>query len=66
MQENVSAIRVVKAYVREEYETNKFANASAKVYNMFVKAESIIACNMPVMMFTVYTCILLISWVGHT
>lgn len=64
VQENVSAIRVVKAYVREEYETNKFANASAKVYNMFVKAESIIACNMPVMMFTVYTCILLISWVG--
>ena len=46
------------------YETNKFANASAKVYNLFVKAESIIACNMPVMMFTVYTCILLISWVG--
>ena len=64
VQENVSAIRVVKAYVREEYETNKFANASAKVYNMFVKAESIIACNMPVMMFTIYTCILLISWVG--
>lgn len=64
VQENVSAIRVVKAYVRGKYETNKFANASAKVYNMFVKAESIIACNMPVMMFTVYACILLISWVG--
>ena len=64
VQENVSAIRVVKAYVREEYETNKFAQASAKVYNMFVRAESIIACNMPVMMFTVYSCILLISWVG--
>ena len=64
VQENVSAIRVVKAYVREEYETNKFARASAKVYNMFVKAESILAFNMPVMMITVYTCILLISWVG--
>ena len=64
VQENVSAIRVVKAYVREEYETNKFAQASAKLYNMFVRAESIIACNMPVMMFTVYSCILLISWVG--
>lgn len=64
VQENVSAIRVVKAYVREEYETNKFAQASAKVYNMFVKAESILAFNMPVMMTTVYTCILLISWVG--
>ena len=64
VQENVSAIRVVKAYVREEYETNKSAQASAKLYNMFVRAESIIACNMPVMMFTVYSCILLISWVG--
>lgn len=64
VQENVSAIRVVKAYVREEYETNKFAQASAKVYNMFVKAESILTFNMPVMMTTVYACILLISWVG--
>lgn len=64
VQENVSAIRVVKAYVREEYETDKFAQASAKVYNMFVKAESILACNMPVMMLAVYGCILLISWVG--
>ena len=64
VQENVSAIRVVKAYVREEYETNKFAQASAKVYNMFVKAESILAFNMPVMMTTIYACILLISWVG--
>ena len=64
VQENVSAIRVVKAYVREEYETNKFAQASAKVYNMFVKAESVLAFNMPVMMVTVYTCILLISWLG--
>ncbi len=64
VQENVSAIRVVKAYVREEYETNKFTQASAKVYNMFVKAESVLAFNMPVMMFTVYSCILLISWVG--
>lgn len=64
VQENVSGIRVVKAYVREEYETNKFAQASAKVYNMFVKAESVIACNMPVMMFAVYACILIISWLG--
>lgn len=64
VQENVSGIRVVKAYVREEYETNKFARASAKVYNMFVKAESVIACNMPVMMLAVYACILIISWLG--
>lgn len=64
VQENVSGIRVVKAYVREEYETNKFAQASAKVYNMFVKAESVIVCNMPVMMLAVYACILIISWLG--
>lgn len=64
VQENVSGIRVVKAYVREEYETNKFAQASARVYNMFVKAESVIAFNMPVMMLAVYACILIISWLG--
>lgn len=64
VQENVSGIRVVKAYVREEYETNKFAQASAKVYNMFVKAERVLTFNMPVMMTTVYVCILLISWIG--
>ena len=64
VQENVSAIRVVKAYVREEYETDKFHKASNNVYNMFVKAETIISYNSPVMQITVYTCILLISWVG--
>ena len=64
VQENVSAIRVVKAYVREDYETDKFIQASTKVYNMFVKAEKVLAYNMPVMMLSVYTCILLISWVG--
>lgn len=64
VQENVSAIRVVKAYVREKYETDKFHKASNNVYNMFVKAETIISYNSPVMQITVYTCILLISWVG--
>jgi ATP-binding cassette subfamily B protein len=64
VQENVSAIRVVKAYVREDYEINKFEQAALKVYQMFVKAESILTINMPVMMFTVYACILTISWVG--
>lgn len=64
VQENVSAIRVVKAYVREEYETDKFHKASNNVYNMFVKAETIISYNSPVMQITVYICILLISWVG--
>ncbi|MBE5958336.1 MAG: ABC transporter ATP-binding protein [Lachnospiraceae bacterium] len=64
VQENVSAIRVVKAYVREGYETNKFQTASNNIYKMFVKAESLIATNGPLMMFTVYVCILLISWMG--
>lgn len=64
VQENVSAIRVVKAYAREPYEKEKFSKASENIYHMFVKAESMIALNNPIMMFTVYTCILLISWLG--
>ncbi len=64
VQENVSAIRVVKAFVREDYEKEKFSKASGGVYNAFVKAESIIALNGPVMMTTVYACILLLSWFG--
>ena len=64
VQENVSAIRVVKAYVREEEETNKLKRASENIYKIFVKAETNIVYNAPLMMFTVYTCILLISWVG--
>lgn len=64
VQENVSAIRVVKAYVREEQETEKFHKASLNIYKLFVKAECNIVYNMPLMQFTVYSCILLISWVG--
>lgn len=64
VQENVSAIRVVKAYAREEYEQKKFSTASNNIYKMFVKAESLIALNNPIMQFTVYSCILLISWLG--
>ncbi|MCR5657052.1 MAG: ABC transporter ATP-binding protein/permease [Butyrivibrio sp.] len=64
VQENVSAIRVVKAYVREEYEDNKFKLAALNIYEMFVKAEKRITLTSPVMMGTVYTCIILISWVG--
>ena len=64
VQENVSAIRVVKAYVREDYEKKKFKSASGNVYKMFVKAESLIAWNAPLMQFTVYACILGISWLG--
>lgn len=64
VQENVSAIRVVKAYVREDYEKKKFKKASENVYRMFVKAESLLAWNTPLMQFTVYACILGISWLG--
>ena len=64
VEENVSAIRVVKAYVREEYEKKKFKNASKNIYDMLVKAENIVIWNSPSMMLTVYTCIILISWFG--
>lgn len=64
VQENVSAIRVVKAYVREAYETQKFTAASQNIYRMFVKAERILAFNNPAMQLTVYSCIIAISWVG--
>ena len=64
VQENVSAIRVVKAYVREDYEKNKFVKASENIYKIFVKAEGVVALNSPVMMFAVYGCILAISWIG--
>ena len=64
VQENVSAIRVVKAYVREDYETDKFHKASQNIYKIFVKAEKDLSFNAPLMQFTVYGCILLISWLG--
>ena len=64
VQENVSAIRVVKAYVREDYEGKKFEKSADDVYKLFVKAESILACNMPVMMLSVYACIIGLSWFG--
>ena len=64
VQENVSAIRVVKAYVGEEQETSKFQYASKNIYDIFVRAEKNVIWNSPIMMFTVYTCIILISWIG--
>lgn len=64
VQENVSAIRVVKAYVREDYEKKKFTAASQNIYRMFLKAEGILAFNNPAMMLTVYSCIIAISWLG--
>ncbi len=64
VQENVSAIRVVKAYVREDYESQKFSKASGTVRDLLLRAEKIINWNAPIMQGTVYTCILLISWLG--
>ena len=64
VQENVSAIRVVKAYVREDHENKKFSNAAQNIYKLFVKAETIICNVSPLMQGTIFTSILLISWVG--
>ena len=64
VQENVSAIRVVKAFVREDYENDKFSQAATKLYKLFVNAEKLQALNMPVMMFVVYGCMIVISWFG--
>ena len=64
VQENVTAIRVVKSFVREDYEKKKFNAAAENIYKLFVKAESRIALNGPVMMTTSYACVLGISWIG--
>ncbi|MCI9471135.1 MAG: ABC transporter ATP-binding protein [Lachnospiraceae bacterium] len=64
VQENVSAIRVVKAYVREDHETEKFRQASRNIYDIFKRAEYKVIWNAPLMQITVYGCIMLISWLG--
>ena len=64
VQENVTAIRVVKAFVREDYEDKKFSKASNTLYKMFVKAEGLLAFNNPAMMVAVYFCIISVSWFG--
>ena len=64
VQENVSAIRVVKAFVREDHENSKFTKAVDNLFKMFVKAEQIVASNQPVMMLAVYSCMLSLSWLG--
>ena len=64
VQENVSAIRVVKAFVREDYENRKFAKAAEKLYRLFVRAESLLAINNPVMMLVIYGCMIGLSWFG--
>ncbi|MBE6115094.1 MAG: ABC transporter ATP-binding protein [Erysipelotrichaceae bacterium] len=66
VQENITAIRVVKAFVREDYEIEKFKKASGNIYNMFIRAEKITTLNSPLMTFTVNACILLISYIGAT
>lgn len=64
VQENISGIRVVKSYVREDYENEKFKKASGNLYNMFKKAESTLAFNNPVMMLVIYASIMAICWFG--
>ncbi len=64
VQENLTGIRVVKAYVREEYEKDKFHKASSALYSGFLSAEKLLLLNTPAMQFTMYTCNLLLSWLG--
>lgn len=64
VQENIQGIRVVKAFVREDYEMSKFEQASEDVRKEFTRAEKIVALNMPVMIFFLYTCLLLVDYVG--
>lgn len=64
IQENVSGIRVVKSFVREDYEKERFAKASYDIYKRFLAADRIVSLNAPLMNLTVYSCILLISWIG--
>ena len=62
VQENLHGIRVVKSFVREEHETEKFKSISQQIYDSFSKAEKMIAFNMPVMQICIYSCIMIISW----
>lgn len=64
VQENLRGMRVVKSFVREDYENNKFKTISGDIYRDFSKAEKILAFNMPLMQFCTYTCVILISWIG--
>lgn len=64
VQENISAIRVVKAYVREDYEKSKFIQAAEQIYKMFTQAESTLTLNAPLMQITLYSCLLGISYLG--
>lgn len=64
VQENITNMRVVKAYVKEEHEIKKFKKASFNIYKMFLKAENILIFNSPAMQLSMYACIIMISWLG--
>ena len=64
VQENVTAIRVVKAFNREDFENKKFGKAAELLYKLFVKAEGLLALNNPIMMAVIYACMLALSWLG--
>lgn len=64
VQENITNMRVVKAYVKEEHEIGKFNKASLNIYKMFKKAENILIFNSPAMQLSMYACIIMISWLG--
>ncbi len=64
VEENVRGIRVVKSFVREDYEISKFRKVSDKIYSLFTKAEKTVAFNAPAMQVSVYACIIAISWLG--
>ena len=64
VQENLTGIRVVKSFVREDHETKKFNNISDRIYKDFLKAETIIACNMPIVNLAAYGCMILVAWLG--
>lgn len=64
IQENVNAIRVVKAFVREDYESEELKTAAGNIYKLFVKAENKVILNGPVMQLTIFTTMIIISWVG--
>ena len=64
VQENITGIRLVKAFVREDYENTKFAKAAENLYKLYVKAESLMAWNHPIMNMVVYGCIIALSWMG--
>ena len=64
VQENITSIRLVKAFVREDYENSKFARAAENLYRLYVKAEGLMAWNHPIMNMVVYGCIIALSWLG--